>query len=54
MMSFRNSAEIPNFNGKGDSDKGMDALVDVVKGEGRVKRAGDGSGDADNGATDAG
>lgn len=31
------SPETPNFSGKGDPDRGMDVLVDVVKGEGRVK-----------------
>lgn len=28
------SPETPNFSGKGDPDRGMDVLVDVVRGEG--------------------
>lgn len=34
------SPETANFTGKGDPDRGMDVLVDVVKGEGRVKTLG--------------
>lgn len=36
MRSFF-SPDTANFSGKGDPDRGMDVLVDVVKGEGRMK-----------------
>lgn len=36
ILNFRNSTAIPSFTGGGDPDRGMDVLVDVVKGEGRM------------------